>query len=125
MTGTSETSGPPTAVAQGARAAAGRLSGEFGPRLPVDVEAALHAPEAQGAPDQYFVDPISLGALLVSVAGLAWKIYQDIKAKSAKEPAHDVVERRVRVEIDAGTLTPEQRDRIIEVVVSETLSGSE
>ena len=58
-----------------------------------------------------------------AVASLAWTIYRDLRGKS-EPPQREVVERRVRVEVrelDAGT-APEQRDRIIEVVVDELLS---
>ncbi len=91
-------------------------------RLPGDVEAALRARTEAPARDQY-VDPISLAGLVVSVATLAWGIYRDLRGEGAA-PAREVVERRVRVEVrelDAST-APEQRDRIIEVVVDELMS---
>jgi hypothetical protein len=68
-------------VSTGARAAAERLTPDFGPGLAADVEAALHTRGSQQRPEQYF-DPISLGALIVSIATLAWTIYTDLKKKT-------------------------------------------
>jgi hypothetical protein len=107
-------------VADSARGAAQRLAGELSePRLVTDVEAALVAGEGRTVPDRY-LDPISLGALIVSVAQLAWTVYTDLK-KQTPEPAREVVERRVRVQLPAGEVPAAQRDRIIEVVVEETV----
>jgi hypothetical protein len=60
-------------VAHIARAAAAHLAAEHGPALPVDVEAALHARGSTPGPERY-LDPVALGALIVS---LAWTIYTD------------------------------------------------
>ena len=109
---------PPGARRRGSPASSAR-------QLPGDVEAALHARADAPAREQY-VDPISLAALVVSVASLAWGIYRDLSSKG-DAPAREIVERRVRVEvrqIDAGT-APEQRDRIIEVVVDELMSPAD
>jgi hypothetical protein len=113
------------AAARAARGAARRLAGELGGQLPGDVEAALRARAHAPAREQY-LDPISLASLVVSVAGLAWGIYRDLRGKGGA-PQGEVVERRVRVEVrelDAGT-APEQRDRIIEVVVDELMSPTD
>ena len=113
------------AAARAARGAARRLAGELGGQLRGDVEAALRARADPPARDQY-VDPISLAGLVISVASLAWGIYRDLKGKG-DAPAREVVERRVRVEVrelDAST-APEQRDRIIEVVVDELMSPAD
>jgi hypothetical protein len=55
------------------RAAAHRLVAEHGPGLVTDVEAALHARGSAQRPEQY-LDPVSLGSLIVSVATLAWTV---------------------------------------------------
>lgn len=100
-----------------ARAAARRLAPALGERIEVEVEAALHAQEQ---PQQY-CDPISLGGLLVSVATLAWTVYADLRSK-APQPSAEIVARTVRVQLrDEGAIAPEQRDRVIEVVVDEVL----
>lgn len=112
-------------AADAARAAALALAREHGGQLPGDVEAILRARE--DAPvDQYIVDPISLAGLIVSAATFAWTVYRDLKTKT-DTPARDVIERRVRVKIRDSKLDapPAQRDRIIEVVVTEIMSSTE
>ncbi len=105
--------------ARGARAAARRLAPEFGDRLPADVEAALHAPADAGG-DRY-LDPVALAALIVSAAQFAWTMYVDLRKQTAT-PAPQVVARRVRVELAEHTeVDPGVRDRVIDVVVAETL----
>lgn len=111
------------AIQQAARAAAARLAPEYGGRLPADVEAALHSADGATRRDQY-LDPISLGGLVVSVATLAWTVYQDHKKKHNDPPAASVIIRTIRIELsDSGIpeqLDTEQRDRIIQAVVEET-----
>jgi hypothetical protein len=108
-------------VARGARAAAQRLAPGPGGSLTADVEAALHSQNA-GHPEQY-LDPISLGALIVSTASLAWTIYTDLKTKTQR-PAPQVIARRVRIELaDRAPIEPTERDRIIDVVVAETIQA--
>jgi len=103
-----------------ARAAAARLTAEHSAALPVDVEAALHARGSAREPDRY-LDPIALGALIVSVATLAWTIYTDLKQKTPN-PSPDVLARAIRVQLrEAGAPNSAERDRIVDVVVSETL----
>ena len=107
-------------VQDGARAAAERLAADQGPRLVGDVERALHEREA---PDQY-LDPVSLGGLIVSIATLAWTVYTDLK-KRTEQPSPEVVTRTVRVKLDHATqIDVGQRDRIIEVTVEETLRAA-
>ena len=112
------------AVERGARAAARRLMAEQGQGVEVEVEAALYARGAQRRPEQY-VDPISLGSLIVSVAALAWTVYRDLRKKTPK-PAREVVERRVRVELPpSNQTTAAERDRIIGVVVDEVIKDAD
>jgi hypothetical protein len=112
-------------AAETARAAAHQLAGELGGQLPGDVEAILRARD-DAAIDRYVVDPISLASLIVSVANLAWTLYRDLKTKT-DAPARDVIERRVRVKVCDSEIEapPAQRDRIIEVVVSEIIGATE
>jgi hypothetical protein len=100
-----------------ARATAAHLTAEHGPTLPVDVEAALHARDS--TKDRY-LDPVALGALIVSVASLAWTIYTDLKQKTPN-PSPDVLARAIRVQIREAAPDSPDRDRIIDIVVSETL----
>jgi hypothetical protein len=110
-------------VSVGARAAAERLTPQYGPELAADVEAALHTHGAPQRPERY-LDPVSLGALIVSIATLAWTIYTDLK-KQTPSPAPDVVARTVRVELskrgDDGPASPGQ---ITEVVVTEVINAA-
>jgi hypothetical protein len=107
-------------IGHSARAAAQRLAAEHGPGLPADVEAALRTQGLSRRPEQY-VDPISLAGLIVSVATLAWTIYNDLRTKTP-EPSPAVVARTIRVRLsDVGELDSAQRDRIIEIVVEETV----
>jgi hypothetical protein len=108
----------------GARAAARRLAAELGPQLPADVERALQLRGASQQPDRY-LDPVSLGSLIVSIATLAWTAYTDLKARTAT-PASEVVARTVRVQLEPpGELPPDQRDRIIAVTVEETIRADD
>jgi hypothetical protein len=110
-------------VPAGARAAARRLAAELGPSTEVDVEAALHTGGRTPQPAQYF-DPISLGGLIVSIATLAWTVYTDLRSRTP-QPSAETVARTVRVQLrGADAMAPEQRDRIVEVVVDEVLHAA-
>jgi hypothetical protein len=105
-------------IATVARATAQQLTDRYGPQLPGDVEAALHHIDAR--PEQY-LDPVSLGSLIVAVATLAWTIYKDL-TKTTPEPAPHVITRTIRLQLPATTdINPDDRDRIIDAVVTETL----
>ena len=91
--------------------AARRLTGEYGPEVETEVEAALYA---RGNAERHAYDPVSLAALIVGVAQLAWMIYSDHRKKSP-----EVVERILRTELRRQVdLTPDST-RITEVVVHE------
>jgi hypothetical protein len=96
-------------VSTGARAAAERLAPDHDPGLAADVEAALYTRGQEQRPDQFF-DPVSLGALIVSIASLTWTVYTDLKKKTHR-PAPEVVARTVRVELGKqdGTGPPRRR----------------
>ncbi|MFE6946293.1 hypothetical protein [Streptomyces chartreusis] len=118
----------PNPVELGARSAAQRLVTPHNPHLATDVEAALHARQSDSRPDQY-LDPISLGALIVSIATLAWTVYSDLK-KETPTPHRDVVTRHVRIRLDqAGSgsqaLSPADRDWYIDITVEETLNAAQ
>jgi len=79
------------------------------------VEAALHG----RSPDRY-LDPVAVGGLIVSIATLAWTVYKDLENKSS-EPSPDVIARTIRVRLrEQGDIGPEL-ERVIDVVVGETL----
>ena len=109
-------------VSTAARAAAERLSADLGPGLPAEVEAALHAQRAPGI-DQYF-DPVSLGSLIVSVVGLAWTIYQDLRKRKSPDP-EDGVTRAVRAELsERGHDNPATQAKITKVIVVEVIKAA-
>jgi hypothetical protein len=102
-----------------ARTVAGILEGEGSPAAASDVEAALHQRETLKRPDQYF-DPISLGSLIVSIATLAWTVYNDLKTKTP-DPAPEVVARTIRVRMADEPVPVEtaQRDHLIDLTAQE------
>lgn len=111
-------------VQEGVRAAAARLEDTYGPDLPTQVEAELHrGPDA--APDQYF-DPISIAALILGIAQLAWTVYHDLRKSNQSEPDPQVVTRTVRIQLDhPSNLGPQERAHVIEVTVEEVLRRTE
>jgi len=110
-------------VAIAARAAAQRLESGDSARLAVEVEAALAARETEERRQQY-IDPVSIGSLLVALASLAWTVYRDLRKKT-DSPAPESVARTVRIKLrEEGQELPD--GRVIEIVVDETLrAGSE
>jgi hypothetical protein len=99
-----------------ARAVATRLSDEYGPNLAVNVETEIHSLR-----HSQYVDPVAIASLIVSVANLAWTVYIDLKRATPKVQA-DVLARSLRVTLreKGGPLTPNQ-ERVLDVVVVETL----
>jgi hypothetical protein len=115
-------------VELGVRAAARRLATPHNPHLATDVEAALHTRQTTTRPDQY-LDPISLGALIVSIASLAWTVYNDLK-KQTPTPHRDVITRHVLIRLDqiqtpTQALSPTDRDRYIDITIEETLNAAQ
>jgi len=117
------------AVRRAARATARRLA-DLDPDYDSDsdldlrtqVETALQAHDADTRPHQY-ADPVALGSLIVSAAGLAWGIYKDQREKTPKPPAKVIIT-QVELKLPAGDpVPPAQRARIIEVVVEEILDN--
>jgi hypothetical protein len=115
-------------AADGARAAAVILAPDLGPRLPVEVEAALAARDSQQRPGQFF-DPVSLGSLIVAIATLAWTIYNDRhkdtsedKRKEIPAPPPADVARQVRVTLrEQDRILPDGIERITEIVTTEVI----
>jgi hypothetical protein len=105
------------------RATAQRLAAQGRRESLVEVEAALAA--GPDAPKDQYVDPVSLGALIVSVTQLAWKIYTDLKAQGGK-PSKEVVARRVRIQLaDADNTPSPDEPEIIDIVVDEAIQQGE
>ncbi|WP_319053988.1 hypothetical protein [Streptomyces europaeiscabiei] len=125
------------------RAAAKRLAADHGLDVVDQVEDALHDLEwevetdvsslewEERGPQQYALDPIALGSLIVSVATAAWTVYQDLagRRRDAATPPpvlQEAVVRQVRLQIVAdGGGGPELggavQERLCEVVVEEVL----
>lgn len=111
-------------VADSARAAAECLAAKVGHQVVTDVEAALHDAERTRRPEQY-LDPISLGGLIVSITTLAWTVYNDLKKRTPK-PDSGAIARKIRVELpNPHATSPAQRDHIIDVVITETIRIAE
>lgn len=107
-------------ITAAARATAERLTPKYGPGLAADVEVALHAGGTAQRPGQY-LDPISLGSLIVAITTLAWTIYTDLR-KHTPRPSPEVVTQKVRAELreydGPGT---DDSGRITEIVVTEII----
>jgi hypothetical protein len=111
-------------AAQAARSAAAILAPDLGPALPAEVEAALAARHAQQRPDRYS-DPVSLASLIVSIATLAWTIYNDQRTRHGQPdhdpaPQPDVIARQVRITLrDQDIQLPSGTERITEIIATE------
>ena len=111
-------------VSTAARSAAAILAPELGSSLPAQVEAALAARSTQQRPDRY-VDPVSLASLVVSIATLAWTIYNDQRTRHDKqahdtEPQPDVITRQVRITLrDQDIQLPPGTEHITEIIATE------
>jgi hypothetical protein len=101
------------------RATASRLAAQGEPQVVVEVEAALAA-RPNGRREQY-IDPISLGALIVSIATLAWQVYTDLKARNG-EPSKEVVARKIRIQLqDSDRPSTLDDQKVIDIVLDETI----
>ena len=115
-----------------ARRAAARLAADLGPALPAQVEREL-ARDPLERPAERFLDPISLGALVVSVASLGWTVYHDLKedrAKAGRDRAAEAERLSARLRegrVEAGRLprdlTPERHDLVIRTVAEEVVAA--
>lgn len=111
-------------ISAAARATAEHLAAEYGRGLAVDVEAALHARGTAQRPGQY-LDPVSLGSLIVAIATLAWTIYCD-QRKKTPEPPPGAVARQVRVELRQHSIASQQdTGRITEIVVTKVIQAAQ
>ncbi len=110
-------------ITTAAHAAAQRLTAVYGPGLAADADAALHARGTAQRPGQY-LDPVSLGSLIVAIATLAWTIYAD-QRKKTPDPSPGLIARHVRIELRQHSGTSQQdTDRIIEIVVTEIIQAA-
>ncbi|NBH02902.1 hypothetical protein [Amycolatopsis sp. SID8362] len=113
-------------VRQIARVAARRLENGRWPGLKVATEAALddrHGTTPHRPADQY-VDGVSLAALIVAAADLAWAVYAELRTKSSNTT--QVIINHLRVELPhPRVLEPGDRDQVIEVVAEEVVRSQD
>lgn len=109
-------------AATAARATARQLSGDYGPRLAIDVERILHARGAEHRQERYF-DPLELAGLIVSIASLAWQIY-DSRRKKGEKPTAPVLAREVRIVQRERTGLDGTEEKIIEIVATEIIRAT-
>jgi hypothetical protein len=107
-------------AADAARSAAAILAPHLGAGLPTEVEAALAARDAHQRPDRY-LDPVSLATLIVTIATLAWTIYNDQRDHTPDPPPASIA-RQVRVTLRGqDTVLPAGTERITEIVATEII----
>jgi hypothetical protein len=107
-------------AAQAARSAAAILAPDLGPALPAQVEAALAARDTGQRPDRY-LDPVALAGLIVSIATLAWTIYNDLRDRT-HDPDRDAIARQVRITLREQDIPlPAGTERITEIVATEII----
>ena len=105
------------------RAVARRLTPELDPALDARVEHLLATGGKESPPTRFEPASIGIVSLLVSVTGIAWQIYRDLKddrEKAREAAAQEAISRRIRAATDlpAG-VTPAQRNRVIDAVLEE------
>ncbi|HEY1703179.1 MAG TPA: hypothetical protein VGG75_26045 [Trebonia sp.] len=105
-------------VAEIARTAAKQLAPELGVWVETEVEAALCARDG-GERHEY--DAVAIGALIVSIAQLAWTIYSDHRNKAPDAP-QEVAERVLRTEIRREVEVAAASLKITDVVVQEVIA---
>lgn len=106
-----------------ARSAAQRLArdGDL-PALVPEVERQLQLGDADQPAERYEPITISLAALVVSIASLAWTVYTDLK-KQTPRPDPEVLKRRLRIEAELPEqISTADRDRVLTVIVEETMA---
>jgi hypothetical protein len=106
-------------VARTARRTATELA-SAAPGLRSEVEAVLQS-RGTGSATQ-FLDPISLAAVIISAAQLAWTIHTDRKGRASQED----IARELRKEVTfPGDVAETTRDQIVDVVARETIGASD
>jgi hypothetical protein len=111
-------------AARAARAAAAILAPDHGLSLPAEVEVVLAARHTHRRPDR-FLDPVSLASLIVSVATLAWTIYNDQRAHTPK-PQPDEIAHNLRITLSEQHITlPSGTEKITEIIATEITRTTE
>jgi hypothetical protein len=105
------------AVAGVARVAARELAPRHGSRLAADVEVVIHADgehQEQKAPGQY-LDPVALGALIVSIAQFGYQVYTDRKNKG-QQPTCEAIAQAIRIERRKHSDLTGEETEIIDII---------
>ena len=121
----------PDIIDEIARRSAARLA-DIDPRLPDQVEQAL-AEDPLSRPAERVIDPISLGALVVSIASLGWTVYHDTRKDRATAKldragkigrlTEQLREARPEIASAPSDITPERRTQIISVIAAEIIGS--
>ncbi len=117
-----------------ARRAATRLAGPLGQTIGDAVERELARDPLDNRPERV-LDPVSLGALIVSLASFGWTVYRDLKkdrdvAKANRADIERLVAARLWEEpgIAAGRLPPgmteTQQSLVIDAVAVEIVAAA-
>ena len=106
-----------------ARSAAAKLTDSIDAALPQLVEGVLADPDAKRDVEKYDLSlAIGLASLIVSIASFSWTLYKDLK-KGDKNPDKSLIARKTRLKFkNIEKVSADDRDRIIEVVIKETLN---
>lgn len=114
-----------------ARRSAARLA-DIDSSLPDQVEQALAA-DPLATPSERIFDPISLGALIVSIASLGWTIYHDTKkdrAAAGLDRAAKIQHLKAQLQDEGADtarrppeLTPQQHARIVDEVSTQIVDS--
>ena len=119
-----------------ARSAASRLASDFGSDLPALTERALAQEGALDRRTSFDVGAsIAIAGFLLSVVQFGWQVYRDLKEDREKKEQEEadgkrrtlqVLVRRMRLSLgEPQGLTPQQRDRLLEVVAEEILASED
>ena len=105
---------------------------DIDPSVTDRVEQAL-ADDPLSRPAERILEPISLGALVVSIVSLGWTVYRDIKKDRATtrldqaEKIRRLTKQLREAEQEDGRepadLTPQQRTQIISVIAAEIVAS--
>lgn len=115
-------SGDPVGTA--ARIVARELATEHGPQIEIDAEAALYARQAESEESARYIDPVSLGSLIVSIASLAYTVYNNHKNRKEK-PTAERVALELRVEQRKHRKLTGPEEKIIEIISAEVIKATD
>ena len=91
-----------------------------GRKLIADVEAALYDSGPGRRPAQFF-DPLELAGVIVSLASLAWQLYESHRQQGEKTSKGELGD-ETRKDPTFNDVSEDVRERIIVIVVSEIIT---